>query len=106
MQAEKDFCARSHQGVSSRRQAILDAESADAKIAQLEYDHTMALNKKGVTSNEELAIREATLAKATAKVKVAAAELDYTMAKAPFDGIVGPWPAVGRVRRPQIRSAR
>lgn len=69
-------------------QARLDAESAEAKMAQLEYNNTKRLFESKVTSINELSLQEAKLAKAMAKVKLAAAELELTMVKAPFDGVI------------------
>jgi len=69
-------------------QARLDAESAEAKIAQLEYNVAKEQHEEKVISAVEVAFREAKLAKAKAKVSLAEAELQFTMTKAPFDGIV------------------
>ncbi|HEY4258707.1 MAG TPA: efflux RND transporter periplasmic adaptor subunit, partial [Schlesneria sp.] len=69
-------------------QARLDAELADAKIAQLEYNNAKRLHDQKVVSADELALHEAKLAKAMAKVKIAEAELQFATAKAPFDGII------------------
>jgi membrane fusion protein (multidrug efflux system) len=69
-------------------QAKLDAESADAKFVQLEYNYTKKLHENKVVSADELALQEAKLSKAMAKVNIAVAELEFTTAKAPFDGII------------------
>lgn len=69
-------------------QARLDAESAEAKVAQLEYNNAKQLFENKVTSVNELSLQEAKLAKAMAKLKLATAELETTIAKAPFDGII------------------
>jgi membrane fusion protein (multidrug efflux system) len=55
-------------------QAKLDAESAEARLAQLEFNYTKKLYQDKVVSQ--------------AKVQLAAAELDFATVKAPFDGIV------------------
>jgi len=69
-------------------QSKLDAETAEAQLAQLEYNFTKKLFDDKVVSQNEVALLEAKLAKAQAKVKLAAAELDFATVKAPFDGIV------------------
>ncbi len=69
--------------------AKLDAEMAEAKLAELEFKNTKKLfEQKAVVSQNEVALYEAKLAKAKAKAKLAKAELDFTDVKAPFDGIV------------------
>lgn len=69
-------------------QAKLDAELAEADLAQLEFNNTERLVKQNVVSQNELALQQARLAKAKAKVKLAEAELNFTTVRAPFDGIV------------------
>ena len=69
-------------------QARLDAELAEAKLAQLEYDYTKKLAEQKVVSANEVALLGAKLAKAKAKAELAGAELNFTHVKAPFDGIV------------------
>jgi membrane fusion protein (multidrug efflux system) len=69
-------------------QARLDAEVAEAQLAQLEYDNTKRLHDTKVVSYQEVALAQARLDKARAKVKLAQAELDFTVTRAPFDGIV------------------
>jgi len=70
--------------------ARLDAELAEARLAQLEYNNTKRLAESNlpVVSKNEVALLEAKLAKAQAKAQLAAAELDFTKIRAPFDGIV------------------
>ena len=68
--------------------ARLDAEVAEAKLAQLEVNNTQRLVDQNVVSTNELALLQAKLAKAQAKVKLAEAELAFTEIKAPFDGII------------------
>ncbi|HEY2910783.1 MAG TPA: efflux RND transporter periplasmic adaptor subunit [Gemmataceae bacterium] len=70
-------------------QAKLDAEMAEVKIAQLEFNNAKELFKNKVVSHLEVALHEAKLAKAQAKAKLAAAELKLTAVQAPFDGLVG-----------------
>src|SRR6185437_3673035 len=70
-------------------QAKLDAELAEVKIAQLEFNNTKSLFEQKVVSHLELALQEAKLANAQAKAKLAAAELNLSAVRAPFDGLVG-----------------
>ncbi len=69
-------------------QARLDAELAEAKLAELELKNTERLLKDKVVSPNEVALFQAKLDKARAKAKLAQAELNFTSVKAPFDGIV------------------
>ena len=69
-------------------QAKLDAEMAEAKLAQLEFKYTKKLSENKVVSQNEVALFEAKLAKAQAKAELAEAELNFTNVKAPFDGII------------------
>lgn len=69
-------------------QAKLDAEVAEAQLAELEYNNTKRLAEQKVVSENEVKLLEAKLAKAKAKVKLANAELNFTNVVAPFDGIV------------------
>ncbi len=69
-------------------QAKLDAESAEARLAQLEFNNTKKLFEQKVVSQNEVRLLEAKLAKAQAKAKLAGAELNFTNVRAPFDGIV------------------
>ncbi|RCS47606.1 efflux RND transporter periplasmic adaptor subunit [Bremerella cremea] len=68
--------------------ARLDAEVAEANRIEIELQNAENLNKKGIVSPQELAIKRAELNKAKAKVALAQAELNFTDVKAPFDGIV------------------
>src|SRR5581483_5265665 len=70
--------------------ARLDAERAEAQLAQIEFDNTKKLfeDKNRVVSQQEVLLYQAKLAKANAKVKLAEAELNFTEVKAPFDGII------------------
>lgn len=69
-------------------QAKLDAEMAEAQLAQLEYNNTNRLFNDKVVSLNEVALYQAKLAKAQAKAKLAQAELNFTNITAPFDGII------------------
>jgi membrane fusion protein (multidrug efflux system) len=69
-------------------QARLDAEIAEARLAELEYNNTRKLADQKVVSENEVMLLQAKLAKAQAKVKLAQAELNFTNVAAPFDGIV------------------
>lgn len=69
-------------------QAKFDAENAEARIAQLEFNFTKKLFEDRVVSQNEVALLDARLAKANAKAQLAAAELGFATIKAPFDGIV------------------
>lgn len=69
-------------------QARLDAEVAEAHLAQQEYDNTKSLYEKGVVSIREVNLLQAKLDKANAKAKLSKAELNFTIVKAPFDGII------------------
>jgi membrane fusion protein (multidrug efflux system) len=66
----------------------LDAEMAEAKLAQLEFNYTKKLHEDKVVSLNEVALLDAKLAKAQAKAQQAKAEFDFASVKAPFDGIV------------------
>jgi len=69
-------------------QARLDAELAEAKLAELELNNTRRLARENVVSENEVALFQAKLAKAKAKVKLAEAEMYFTTVRAPFDGII------------------
>jgi membrane fusion protein, multidrug efflux system len=71
-----------------RFQAKVDAEKAEADIAQLEFDNTERLAKQKVVSQNELQLFQAKLARARAKVRQAEAELTVVHVVAPFNGIV------------------
>jgi membrane fusion protein (multidrug efflux system) len=68
--------------------ARLDAELAEAKLAELELKNTERLSRDNVVSQNEVALYQAKLARAKAKAKLAEAELNFTVVQAPFDGIV------------------
>jgi membrane fusion protein (multidrug efflux system) len=69
-------------------QSKLDAENAEAKLAELEFNYTKKLAEDKVVSQNEVFLVQAKLAKANAKAQLAKAELDFATVKAPFDGIV------------------
>jgi membrane fusion protein (multidrug efflux system) len=69
-------------------QARLNAETAELKRAQLEYNYTKQLFQRNVVSENEVALLEAKLAKAQANMELAAAELNFATVRAPFDGII------------------
>ncbi len=60
-------------------QAKLDAELAEAQLAQLEFNNTSNLFAKKVVSQNEVALHQAKLAKAQANAKLAGAELNFTI---------------------------
>jgi len=66
----------------------LDAEKAEAELAQLELNNTRRLYEQKVVSIQEVALFDAKLARAKAKVAQAEAELNFTIVKAPYDGII------------------
>jgi membrane fusion protein (multidrug efflux system) len=69
--------------------AKLDAELAEAQLAQIEFENTRKLFEQKVVNQTEVALSQAKLAKAQAKAKLAEAELSFTTVRAPFDGLVG-----------------
>ncbi len=69
--------------------ARLDAETAEARLAELEYKNTESLYKgQAVVSQNEVLLFKAKFDKAKAKADLAQAELGFTEIKASFDGIV------------------
>ncbi|HWG43282.1 MAG TPA: efflux RND transporter periplasmic adaptor subunit [Gemmataceae bacterium] len=69
-------------------EARLDAELAEARLAQLEFNNTKKLFEDKVVSQNEVLLLQAKLAKAQAKAKLSAAELNFATVRAPFDGII------------------
>jgi membrane fusion protein (multidrug efflux system) len=65
-----------------------EVESAEAKLAGLELDFTKKLKRDSVVSENEVALYQAKLLKATAKANLAEAEYKFTDVVAQFDGIV------------------
>ncbi|HQR42691.1 MAG TPA: efflux RND transporter periplasmic adaptor subunit [Gemmatales bacterium] len=70
--------------------AKMEAEVAEAKLAQIEFDNTKKLyeSKPPVVSIQEVMLAQAKLDKANAKANLAKSEVEFTSVKAPFDGIV------------------
>lgn len=73
--------------------AKLDAELAEAHLAELEYNNTENLFKGNsvvaqVVSKNEVLLFKAKLDRARAKAELAQAEYNFTEIRAPFDGIV------------------
>lgn len=70
-------------------QSKLDAEMAEVKLAQIEFENTQRLfnSKNPVVSQTEVALYQAKLAKAQATANRTRAEVDFTIVRAPFDGI-------------------
>jgi membrane fusion protein (multidrug efflux system) len=68
--------------------AKYDAERAEARLAELEFNNTRNLFEQRIVSENEVALIRAKLARANAKMELAKAEFDFTIVKAPFDGIV------------------
>lgn len=69
-------------------QANLSSEVAEVQRSQIEVDNAEGLLKKGYISQQEYALKQASLAKVKAKLELAKAELAFTDVRAPFDGIV------------------
>ena len=65
-----------------------EAEWAEAKLAELEYNYTKKLHEDKVVSLNEVLLLEAKKNKAKAQAELASAELNFATVKAPFDGIV------------------
>ena len=68
--------------------ARVDAEVAELKYAQQEYNNSAQLKRDNVVSGNALQLLQAKLLKAEAKLKLAQAELNFATVKAPFDGII------------------
>ena len=69
-------------------EAKLDADLAEARLAEIELKNTQKLFQQNIESDQAVALAQARLAKAQAMVELAQAELNFTNVKAPFDGIV------------------
>lgn len=74
--------------VTTLYEARLDAEVAEAQLAEIEFSNTERLYQQKVVAQPEVALAQAKLAKAKAKVKLSQAELNFANIKAPFDGII------------------
>ncbi len=68
--------------------AKLDAELAEARVADLDLKNAEKLFRDKMVSQHELALSRAKLAKAQAKARLAEAELNFTTVRAPFDGVI------------------
>ncbi len=69
-------------------QAKLDAERAEARLAEIEYENTQNLFEKKVVSQAEVALHKAKLDRANAEVTQAERELYFTKVRALYDGII------------------
>lgn len=69
-------------------QAKLDSEVAEANRVRIELENARRLSERGIVSDQEIALKQAELAKAEANAELARAEIGFTDVKAPFDGIV------------------
>ena len=69
-------------------QAEYQRYSAEARVAEIEYKNTKALNDSNVVSKNELALAKARLDKANAEMSLAKAHLDFAQIRAPFTGIM------------------
>lgn len=69
-------------------QAELERAKAEASVARIEYENTKALAERNIVSQNELAVAQATLAKAEAEVTLAQTHLDFTNVTAPFTGMM------------------
>jgi membrane fusion protein (multidrug efflux system) len=65
-----------------------EAETAEAKLAELEYLYTKKLHEDKVVSQNEVLLLQAKKDRAQANADLAEAELKFATVKAPFDGIV------------------
>ena len=74
--------------VTTISEAKLDAEQAEAKLAEIELINTEILFSQKLIGQPEVLLCKAKLAKANAKVKLSQAELNFANIKAPFDGII------------------
>lgn len=74
--------------VTTLYEARLDAEVAEAQLAQIEFNNTERLFQQKVVAQPEVALAQAKLTKAKAKVNLSQAELNFANIKAPFDGII------------------
>jgi len=74
--------------VTTLYEAKLDAEVAEAQLAQIEFNLTQRLVQQKVVAQPEAALAQAKLSKANAKVSLSRAELEFANVKAPFDGII------------------
>tara|TARA_R110002049_G_scaffold104358_1_gene250820 strand:+ start:118 stop:1200 length:1083 start_codon:yes stop_codon:yes gene_type:complete len=69
-------------------EAELQKATAEAKVAEIEFQNTKLLADGNVVSSNELAMAKANFEKAKAEVMLAETHLGFTNIKAPFDGIM------------------
>jgi membrane fusion protein (multidrug efflux system) len=69
-------------------EAELQKATAEAKVAEIEFQNTKLLADGNVVSANELAMAKANFEKAKAEVMLAETHLGFTNIKAPFDGIM------------------
>lgn len=69
-------------------EAELQKATAEAKVAEIEFQNTKLLADGNVVSSNELAMAKANFEKAKAEVSLAETHLGFTNIKAPFDGIM------------------
>ena len=68
--------------------ARFEAETAEARLAQLEFNNTKKLEQDKVVSKNQSMLQEARRDAAQAKANLAGAELNFTNVTARYDGIV------------------
>ncbi|MEG3656744.1 efflux RND transporter periplasmic adaptor subunit [Arenibacter palladensis] len=69
-------------------EAEFQKATAEARVAEIEYENTKLLADGNVVSANELAMAKANFEKAKAEVMLAETHLGFTNIKAPFDGIM------------------
>ena len=74
--------------LSTLYRARLQADMAEADVADVEYKNTKRLVEQDIVSPQQLKIAKAKLERALAKVQLAKAEMNFASIKAPFDGII------------------
>lgn len=70
------------------RQAQLDEARAKLREAQLEFDASVALEKKGHRSETQTAAAKAAFEAAEANIRAMEQQLSFTIMRAPFDGVI------------------
>lgn len=68
--------------------AKLKTKQAEVQTAHVKFTNTEKLYKKGVVSDQEVALAKAELERAQAEAELSQAEFNFTNLKAPFPGIV------------------
>ena len=69
--------------------AKLKTKEAEVQTARVKFTNTEKLYKKGVVSDQEVALAKAELERAQAEAELSQAEFNFTTLKAPFPGLVG-----------------